>query len=203
EKILSEIDHLGEVPLPPYIERNDSMQMEADWERYQTVFAEPRGSIAAPTAGLHFSEALLAEIRSRGIKTVFVTLHVGLGTFAPVKSENVAAHIMHEERYELSQSTADAINEARSVRRRVTAVGTTSLRVIESSAIETGLLRAHRGKTRLFVYPPYDFKIVDGLVTNFHLPCSTLLMLVSAFAAPGKTDGREKILSAYAEAISE
>jgi S-adenosylmethionine:tRNA ribosyltransferase-isomerase len=175
-----------------------------DRERYQTVYARPPGSVAAPTAGLHFTRELLDEIRARGVRVCFVTLHVGLGTFAPVKAEAVAGHRMHEERYELSRETADAIQGAKAAGGRIFAVGTTTLRVLESvAAANNGLLVAGAGRTRLFIYPPCDFKIVDALVTNFHLPRSTLLMLVSAFAAPNETRGREMILSAYATAIRE
>jgi S-adenosylmethionine:tRNA ribosyltransferase-isomerase len=192
------IETLGEVPLPPYIQREAPNRTQADRERYQTVFAQPPGSVAAPTAGLHFSEALLDKIRARGVHLCFLTLHVGLGTFAPVKTETIAAHTMHEERYELGQETAGVINQARREGGRVISVGTTSLRVLESLA---PALSAGAGKTRIFIYPPYNFKIADALLTNFHLPRSTLLMLVSAFAAPGETRGLELILAAYAEAI--
>ncbi len=202
------LDVLGEVPLPPYIARADSSRMEPDRQRYQTVFARPAGSVAAPTAGLHFTESLLAEISARGVQVAFLTLHVGLGTFAPVKAETLAAHTMHEERYALSEETAHAINEAKSAGRRVLAVGTTTLRVLETLGTQAphpppAIVAAGAGKTRIFIHPPYDFKIVDGLLTNFHLPRSTLLMLVSAFAAPQDTRGRELILSAYAAAIRE
>jgi S-adenosylmethionine:tRNA ribosyltransferase-isomerase len=168
------------------------------------VFAQPPGSVAAPTAGLHFTPGLLAEIRARGVETHFVTLHVGLGTFAPVKTDTVADHIMHEERYEVSKVTAAAVNKAKIEGRRVIAVGTTSVRVLESLArAHNGKVAAGAGRTRIFIHPPHDFRIVDALLTNFHLPCSTLLMLVSAFAAPGKLHGRDLILSAYATAIRE
>jgi S-adenosylmethionine:tRNA ribosyltransferase-isomerase len=153
---------------------------------------------------LHFTEKLLGEIRERGVETHFVTLHVGLGTFAPVRAETLAAHTMHEERFEMSDATARAVNEAKAAGRRIIAVGTTTTRVLESVArANRGRLVAGRGRTKIFIHPPFDFKIVDELLTNFHLPCSTLLMLVSAFAAPGQTRGREMILSAYAEAVRE
>jgi S-adenosylmethionine:tRNA ribosyltransferase-isomerase len=203
---------LGEVPLPPYINRADAREMEVDRLRYQTVFAQPSGSVAAPTAGLHFTEALLDEIRTRGVQVCFLTLHVGLGTFAPVKSESLAGHTMHEERYELSEQTARIINLAKQTGRRVIAVGTTTVRVLETLArcspfdpcpSSHSTIVAGTGKTRVFLHPPCDFKIADVLLTNFHLPRSTLLMLVSAFAAPNKTGGRELVLSAYAEAIRE
>ena len=198
--IANELENLGEVPLPPYIHRDSSASMESDRERYQTVFAQPAGSVAAPTAGLHFTESLLNEIRSRGTQICFLTLHVGLGTFAPVKTELIAAHKMHAERVEISAETAHLVNAAKQERRRVIAVGTTALRVLETfdSALIPGA-----GKTRIFIYPPHDFKTVDALLTNFHLPRSTLLMLTSAFAAPKETRGRDLILSAYAEAIRE
>jgi len=220
------LDVLGEVPLPPYIVRPDAGRTEQDRQRYQTVFAKPAGSVAAPTAGLHFTESLLAEIAARGVQVCFLTLHVGLGTFAPVKTEAIAAHAMHDERYELGEETARAINEAKSEGRRVIAVGTTTVRVLESLANPT--LRQSRtsdlgvptsdfglrtsdftwlvpgaGKTRIFIYPPYGFRITDALLTNFHLPRSTLLMLVSAFTAPKGTRGRDLVLSAYAAAIRE
>src|SRR6185312_12663060 len=204
KNILDELDRLGEVPLPPYINRPKANRAEADRERYQTVYAQPPGSVAAPTAGLHFTESLLAEIRARGVQICFVTLHVGLGTFAGVKTETLSDHKMHEERYELSEDTAKLINDAKREARRVIAVGTTSVRVLESVASQhDGKLVPGNGRTQIFIYPPRDFKIVDAMLTNFHLPCSTLLMLVSAFAAPGETRGRETILSVYAEAIRE
>ena len=160
--------------------------------------------MAAPTAGLHFTEALLETIRTLGVHICFVTLHVGLGTFAPVKAETLEQHLLHEERYRVSQQTAQVVNEARRAGRRVIAVGTTSVRVLESVAAQhQGLLVPGEGRTRIFIYPPCEFRIVDALLTNFHLPQSTLLMLVSAFAAPKAMDGRHLILSAYAEAIRE
>lgn len=208
ENILGALDELGEVPLPPYIRRgaasNNSTRWEGDRERYQTVFAQPAGSVAAPTAGLHFTPRMLAEIQVRGVEVHFVTLHVGLGTFAPVKTETLAAHQMHEERYEVSEAAARAVNAARSENRRVIAVGTTTVRVLETVATaHGGEVVAGRGRTKIFIRPPYEFRITNALLTNFHLPCSTLLMLVSAFAAPGETRGREMVLSAYAEAMRE
>jgi len=197
-----ELDRLGEIPLPPYIERK-VLQAE-DKERYQTVFAKPDGSVAAPTAGLHFTPELLEQIRARGVKVCFVTLHVGLGTFASVKTETLAGHKMHEERFEVGEETVRAVNEAKISGNRVIAVGTTTVRVLESIAAKNGgKLNVDKGKTKIFIHPPYDFKVVDALLTNFHLPCSTLLMLVSAFAAPNAIRGREMVLSAYAEAIRE
>jgi S-adenosylmethionine:tRNA ribosyltransferase-isomerase len=202
KNIFSELDELGAMPLPPYIHRE--RQSESDRERYQTVFAQTPGSIAAPTAGLHFTKSLLDELRAKRIEVQFITLHVGLGTFAPVKSETAAEHKMHEERYEVSAEAARALNEAKRSGRRIVAVGTTTVRVLESVASENeGRLVPGKGQTRIFIFPPYEFKIVDALLTNFHLPRSTLLMLVSAFAAPGETRGRKLVLSAYAEAIRE
>ncbi|MDA1273929.1 MAG: tRNA preQ1(34) S-adenosylmethionine ribosyltransferase-isomerase QueA [Verrucomicrobia bacterium] len=201
--VLTHLDTLGEVPLPPYIRRNKGTIETTDRERYQTVFATQSGSVAAPTAGLHFTSGLLASLRSRGVKVVTVTLHVGLGTFAPVKSELVSNHTMHEERFDLPEETARAVIEAKKSGNRVFAIGTTSTRVLESSAVNSSELKATRGKTNLFVFPPYRFQVVDAMVTNFHLPESTLLMLVSAFAAPNETRGRELALSVYAEAIRE
>jgi S-adenosylmethionine:tRNA ribosyltransferase-isomerase len=152
--------------------------------------------VAAPTAGLHFTQELLEKIRARGTRVSFVTLHVGAGTFAPVKAERLEDHVMHEERFSLSAETAEILREAKKVGRRIVAAGTTSLRVLESAT------QAGEGRTRLFIHPPYEFKTVDALVTNFHLPRSTLLMLVSAFAAPGATRGRDLILRAYEEAVA-
>jgi S-adenosylmethionine:tRNA ribosyltransferase-isomerase len=197
-----ELDIIGEIPLPPYIERDH--QRPEDKTRYQTVYAQPAGSVAAPTAGLHFTEGLLGKIRARGVSICFVTLHVGLGTFQPVKVETLAAHKMHAERFEVGEATAHLVNEAKSAGRRVIAVGTTSMRVLESLAAQNGgKLNVCNGKTNIFIFSPFQFQIVDALLTNVHLPCSTLLMLVSAFAAPGETRGRELILAAYAEAIRE
>ncbi len=197
-----ELDWLGEVPLPPYILRAQQGEMAEDKERYQTVFAKTDGSVAAPTAGLHFTQPLLDVIRTRGVKICFVTLHVGPGTFAPVKTETLAAHKMHDEQFELGAETVRLVNAAKSSGRRVIAVGTTTVRVLESVAAQNnGILNVCNGKTHIFIYPPFQFQIVDALLTNFHLPCSTLLMLVSAFATPGETRGRELILSAYAEGI--
>ncbi len=201
EDILQLTDKLGEVPLPPYISRSGAADLAEDRERYQTVYASAPGSVAAPTAGLHFSDPLLRSIRARKVSICFVTLHVGLGTFAPVKTVELSDHSMHEERYQIGEETAAAIQDTRAKGGRVIAVGTTTLRVLESVAKQSGTVVAGAGRTRIFIYSPYDFKAVDGLVTNFHLPRSTLLMLVSAFAAPGRMDGRETILRAYAEAI--
>ena len=195
------LEDFGEMPLPPYIDR----PLEAaDRERYQTVFARSSGSVAAPTAGLHFTEDLLARLRAHAIGIAFVTLHVGLGTFAPVKAEEVTEHTMHEEHFTISDATARAIDAAKQSGRRVIAVGTTTVRVLESvAARHGGRVIGTEGRTRIFIYPPFRFQVVDALLTNFHLPRSSLLMLVSAFAAPGGTSGRELILRAYAEAIRE
>lgn len=198
------LDDLGEIPLPPYIERQHPDQLAADKVRYQTVYAGPPGSVAAPTAGLHFTPEMLDQIRDRGVRVCRVTLHVGLGTFAPVKADRLEDHVMHEEWMEISPETAAAVQAAKAAGRRVVAAGTTSVRVLESAAaLYGGTVRAHRGRTRIFIYPPYTFKAVDALLTNFHLPCSTLLMLVGAFAAPGAETGRRLILDAYAEAVRQ
>lgn len=206
EPAASPEDLLGEVgitPLPPYIHRDGEDRPE-DIERYQTVYASKAGAVAAPTAGLHFTDALLAELADRAIHTVRVTLHVGPGTFAPVKADDPAEHDMHSETYELSADAAETIMAAKAAGRRIVAVGTTSVRVLESVArSHGGRLAASTGQTKLFLYPPADFHIVDALITNFHLPRSTLLMLVSAFCDPGGTGGRELILRAYNEAVRQ
>ncbi|MGB9603060.1 MAG: tRNA preQ1(34) S-adenosylmethionine ribosyltransferase-isomerase QueA [Limisphaerales bacterium] len=200
--ILDELDRLGEPPIPPYIRR--AADFSVDVERYQTVFARIPGSVAAPTAGLHFSEEMLKKLVSAGIQIVYVTLHIGVGTFAPVKSQKIEDHKMHEERFEIPKETAEKINTAKAAGRRILCVGTTSIRTLESAALQTGgIIEPMRGKTRLFIYPPFDFKVADMLLTNFHLPRSTLLMLVCAFASPGRTDGKELIFRAYNEAIKE
>jgi S-adenosylmethionine:tRNA ribosyltransferase-isomerase len=200
KNVSDELDSFGEMPLPPYIHR-DAASPE-DHDRYQTVFAKTEGSVAAPTAGLHFTPGLLEQIRARGVKICSITLHVGLGTFLPVKVENVAEHKMHNERFSLDEETVRAITDAKKSGHRIIAVGTTTVRVLESVAAQNaGKLNVYKGKTNIFIFPPFPFRIVDALLTNFHLPCSTLLMLVSAFAAPGEIQGREMILSAYAEAV--
>jgi len=203
KNIFQELEQLGELPLPPYIERHG--ESPGDKDRYQTVYAQPAGSVAAPTAGLHFTPEILEKIRARGIKICFVTLHVGAGTFLPVKTENIADHKMHAERFEVGMETVSAINEAKSNGHRVIAVGTTVTRTLESVArLNGGKLNFYAGKTDIFIFPPAQFQIVDALLTNFHLPESTLLMLVSAFAAPSEVlRGRELILQTYAEAIRE
>lgn len=184
------LDQLGEMPLPPYI----THKLE-DKDRYQTVYAKYDGSAAAPTAGLHFTNELLEELKKKGIKIAQVTLHVGLGTFRPVKVDNILEHHMHSEYYCLSKEDADIINQAKANHKRVIAVGTTSTRTLETIGDEDGKVREASGWTDIFIYPGYSFKVVDALITNFHLPESTLLMLVSALA------DREKILKAYNEAI--
>jgi S-adenosylmethionine:tRNA ribosyltransferase-isomerase len=199
---------VGRTPLPPYIRRpaGPPQPPEIDQEdrlRYQTVYAARPGAVAAPTAGLHFTERLLAELRTRGIETARVTLHVGLGTFAPVKVEDLTAHRMHREWYELSAPAAAAVNAARAASRRIVAVGTTSVRVLETVADEAGRAAPGSGWTDLFLYPPAEFHATDALITNFHLPRSTLLMLVAAFCSPGATDGLRTILAAYAQAVRE
>lgn len=188
------LEALGEVPLPPYIER--TAPDATDRDRYQTVYAEAAGSVAAPTAGLHFTDALMGKIRAHGVKICFVTLHVGLGTFSPIKTEQLSEHVMHHERFEVPDETAQAVRDAKNSGRRVVAVGTTTVRVLEGAGA------SRSGRTNIFIHPSFQFNIVDALVTNFHLPRSTLLMLVSAFAAPGETRGRDLILRAYEEAIA-
>ncbi len=185
------LSRVGRVPLPPYIKTP-----LGDPARYQTVYAKTPGSAAAPTAGLHFTPGLLDEIREMGVLIEAVTLNVGLGTFRPVTAETVEAHVMHEEYFEISRSTADALNAARKRGGRLFAVGTTVVRSLESCSTEDGEVRPFAGETNIFIYPPYRFKVVDHMITNFHLPKSTLLMLVSAFA------GKEAILRAYEEAVS-
>ena len=193
EGIFEEIlDRLGEMPLTPYITHKLK-----DKNRYQTVYAKHEGSAAAPTAGLHFTEELLREVQERGVNIAHVTLHVGLGTFRPVKVEDVTRHHMHSEFYVIEESQAELINAARKNGGRIIAVGTTSCRTLESAAEENGTLKAGSGWTDIFIYPGYRFKIMDGLITNFHLPESTLIMLVSAFA------GKEHVLKAYEEAVKE
>lgn len=187
------LDALGEMPLPPYITHK-----LADQTRYQTVYAQYDGSAAAPTAGLHFTDELLAQLPQYGIRTAYVTLHVGLGTFRPVKTERITDHHMHSEDYEISPEAAAAINETKRAGGRIICVGTTSCRTLESAALPgEQLLPAGPGQTDIFIYPGYQFKVVDGLITNFHLPESTLIMLVSALA------GREAVLAAYQAAIDE
>ena len=186
------LDKLGEMPLPPYI----THKLE-DKNRYQTVYAKYEGSAAAPTAGLHFTKELLEKIKEKGIKIAHVTLHVGLGTFRPVKVENILEHHMHSEFYMVDEEDANMINECRANGGRVIAVGTTSTRTLETVTDENGIVHPGSGWTQIFIYPGYQFKAIDCLITNFHLPESTLLMLVSALA------GRENILNAYNKAVEE
>ncbi|MBQ8519301.1 MAG: tRNA preQ1(34) S-adenosylmethionine ribosyltransferase-isomerase QueA [Agathobacter sp.] len=186
------LDQLGQMPLPPYI----THQLQ-DKNRYQTVYAKHDGSAAAPTAGLHFTPELLEAVKAKGVEIAEVTLHVGLGTFRPVKEDNLLNHHMHSEFYNIEQSEADKINKAKAEGKRVISVGTTSTRTLESAADENGMLKACSGWTEIFIYPGYQFKVIDALITNFHLPESTLVMLVSALA------GREHVLAAYAKAVEE
>ena len=186
------LDQIGLMPLPPYI--HEELKQK---ERYQTVYAKYNGSAAAPTAGLHFTEELLEQLQKKGVEIANVTLHVGIGTFRPVKEETVEAHEMHSEHYYIKQEDADKINQAKKQGKRVIAVGTTSCRVLETIADENGYIQEAEGDTQIFIYPGYRFKILDGLITNFHLPQSTLLMLVSALA------GKDYIMKAYEQAVKE
>lgn len=185
---------LGTMPLPPYITRKATKE---DFNRYQTVYCKIDGSVAAPTAGLHFTDELIQKAKDKGINTAFVTLHVGLGTFLPVKMDSIEAHKMHFESYFIDEENATLINETKKNKGRVVAVGTTSIRVLESVADQTGHVQAGSGETDIFIYPGYTFKVIDALITNFHLPKSTLLMLISAFY------NRERILDVYEEAVKE
>ncbi len=191
ENVLALLERYGQLPLPPYITHTAGAE---DEERYQTVFAQQPGAVAAPTAGLHFDEAMLATLHAQGAQLAYVTLHVGAGTFQPVRAEHVHEHVMHSERYTIPQATLDAVRAARMQGGRVIAVGTTSLRALESAVIN-GELRAGEGETRIFITPGYQFKVVDVLLTNFHLPKSTLLMLVSAFG------GMDEMRAAYRHAV--
>lgn len=196
---LEVLDRIGQTPLPPYIQRKASTpdQRAADRLRYQTIFAREPGAVAAPTAGLHFTPEVLARLAAQGIGHATVTLHVGIGTFRPVSAENVEEHRMDFERWQIPAETAKRIGAAKAAGGRVVAVGTTSVRTLESAAARPEGLGAGQGRTELFIYPPYEFKVVDALVTNFHLPKSTLLMMISAFA------GRDFVFDAYREAIRE
>ena len=196
---MERLEELGSMPLPPYIERSSQ---EEDKERYQTVYCEEEGSVAAPTAGLHFTDELLEQAKKKGVELVYVTLHVGIGTFRPVKCENIEEHSMHFEEYHISEESAEVINLAKREGRRIISVGTTSTRTVESAAYydeAAGCMQVRSGEdsTGIFIYPGYEFKIIDSLITNFHLPKSTLLMLISALY------DREKILEVYEEAIRE
>ncbi len=195
---LFEILHrVGNIPLPPYIERK--MQSEEikhfDMERYQTVYAKDEGSVAAPTAGLHFTKDILEKLKAKGVEIVYITLNVGLGTFRPVKCENILDHKMHSETFEITQEAANKINKAKESGKKIVAVGTTTVRTLETAYQQFGCIKACHSHSELFIYPPYEFKVIDRLITNFHLPKSTLLMLVSALA------GKDFILKAYEEAI--
>jgi len=194
--LFAEIEQLGHVPLPPYISREDA---PSDRERYQTVYARERGSVAAPTAGLHFTPEVLTAIRQRGVETAEITLHVGLGTFQPVHAERVEDHKLHRERYSISAEAAKAINSARDSERRIIAVGTTSVRTLEFAASQSpdGNIQPGSGEAEIFIYPGYKFRVVDAMLTNFHLPQSTLLMLVCAFA------GKQNVVRAYEHAVKE
>jgi S-adenosylmethionine:tRNA ribosyltransferase-isomerase len=195
DDFFSALERIGHIPLPPYIHRGDET---ADRERYQTVYARERGSVAAPTAGLHFTPQVLEQIKARGVEVAYVTLHVGLGTFAPLRVERVDDVHLHRERYTLSAATADALNRAVGEGRRIIAVGTTVVRTLEHCAREAdGVLKPHSGTTEIFISPGFRFRLVGGLLTNFHLPQSSLIMLVSAFA------GREQVLAAYRHAVAE
>ena len=188
---------IGNIPLPPYIERKiqTEEQKQFDIERYQTVYARDEGSVAAPTAGLHFTKEILKKLEDKGVEIAYVTLNVGLGTFRPVKCENILNHKMHSETFEISEQAANAINEAKSKGKNIVAVGTTSVRTLETAYQKNGKIQACKGSSELFIYPPYEFKVVDKLLTNFHLPKSTLLMLVSAFA------GKDYIFEGYKQAV--
>lgn len=195
--VLDVLHRNGNIPLPPYIERklqNDEIK-KLDFERYQTVYAKDEGSVAAPTAGLHFTEEILNKLKSKGVGIAYVTLNVGLGTFRPVKCENILEHKMHSETFEITQETADMINSAKKDGKKIIAVGTTTVRTLETAYQKYGMIKACHDESKLFIYPPYEFKVIDNLITNFHLPKSTLLMLVSALA------GKDFIFEAYKEAI--
>ena len=193
EPVASLVDRLGHMPLPPYIERADT---KLDQERYQTVYAERPGAVAAPTAGLHFDHVLLRALEERGVEQAYVTLHVGAGTFQPVRADHIEDHVMHAEYLEVSDEVCEAVEKTRGRSGRVIAVGTTSVRSLETAA-QAGSLMSFEGDSRIFIYPGYEFCVVDGMITNFHLPESTLLMLVSAFA------GTDPVLKAYAHAVQE
>lgn len=193
EDIDGMIERYGEIPLPPYINRKPE---EIDKTRYQTVYAEVKGAVAAPTAGLHFTKELLGKIKEKDVKIVYITLHSGLGTFRPVKVSEIEKHRMEPEYFKVSRETSEIINDAKSKGKNIICVGTTTIRALESIADEKGFVKEYEGETNLYIYPPYKFKVCDKIITNFHLPKSTLLLLVSAFA------GKEKILNAYKEAIN-
>lgn len=196
--ILEILHRVGNIPLPPYIERKmtDDDLKKLDFERYQTVYAKDEGSVAAPTAGLHFTQEILQKLKNKGVEIGYVTLNVGLGTFRPVKCENVLDHKMDSEAFEISQEAAELINRAKKAGKKVVAVGTTTVRTLETAYKQFGEIKACKSASELFIYPPYEFKVVDNLITNFHLPKSTLLMLVSALAE------KDFIFEAYKEAIA-
>lgn len=192
------LHRVGNIPLPPYIERKLQSEelKQFDMGRYQTVYAKDEGSVAAPTAGLHFTQEILDKLKSKGVEIAYITLNVGLGTFRPVKCENILDHKMHSETFEITQDAADKINKAKSEGKKIIAVGTTTVRTLETAYKKYGCIKACNDHSELFIYPPYEFKVIDNLITNFHLPKSTLLMLVSALA------GKEFIFRAYKEAIN-
>lgn len=197
DNLLEVLHRNGNIPLPPYIERkmqNDDLK-KLDFERYQTVYAKDEGSVAAPTAGLHFTQEILEKLQAKGVELAYVTLDVGLGTFRPVQCENILEHKMHSEAFEISEETANQINKAKQSGKKIIAVGTTTVRTLETAYQKFGCIKACRDSSELFIYPPYEFKVIDKLLTNFHLPKSTLLMLVSALA------GKDFIFEAYKEAI--
>ncbi|WP_132699786.1 tRNA preQ1(34) S-adenosylmethionine ribosyltransferase-isomerase QueA [Reinekea marinisedimentorum] len=191
EALVDLLEAHGHMPLPPYLERDDN---EDDRERYQTVYAQKKGAVAAPTAGLHFDDALLARLKDKGVNTAFVTLHVGAGTFAPVKADSIKDHVMHAEWVEVTEQVVEQIRATKAAGKRVIAVGTTSVRSLESAS-QQGEIAPFSGDTQIFIYPGYEYKTVDALLTNFHLPKSTLIMLVSAFA------GQQNVMNAYHQAI--
>ena len=197
--LLQILHKVGNIPLPPYIERKMATEelRQLDFERYQTVYAKNEGSVAAPTAGLHFSKEVLSQLEAKGVEIGYVTLDVGIGTFRPVKCENILEHVMDSEAFEITEETANLINKAKTEGKKIVAVGTTTVRTLESAYKMFGEIKACRAASNLFIYPPYEFKVVDKLITNFHLPKSTLLMLVSALAT------RDFIFEAYAEAVKE
>jgi len=195
EGVLDVLERIGRMPLPPYIDREDEAM---DKERYQTVYGSKAGAVAAPTAGLHFDDALIEQLKKRGVNVAFVTLHVGAGTFQPVRVDNIKEHDMHSEVMELSAEVAEQVLATKKAGKRVVAVGTTSVRCLETAAsVNNGTIAAYQGDTNIFIYPSYEYKVVDALITNFHLPESTLMMLVSAFA------GYRHTMAAYAEAVAE
>ena len=197
KNILDVLHKNGNIPLPPYIERkipNEDLK-KLDFERYQTVYAKDEGSVAAPTAGLHFTQEILNKLEKNGVELCYVTLNVGLGTFRPVQCENILEHKMHSESFEISEKAAEQINRAKKEGKKILAVGTTTVRTLETAFQRYGCIKACHDTSELFIYPPYEFKVIDNLITNFHLPKSTLLMLVSALA------GKDFIFKAYDEAI--